>query len=532
MVKARAGISLVSRPEKRSDEVMKGALIRHCVTCAAPRRGLPAAFKTAHFCLKEFSFLSVYHLHVQVISRSSGRSTPGAAAYRAAELLVEARTGEVHDYSRKRGVLHSEILAPDGAPDWVFERGELWNRVEQVEKRKDAQLCRELDIALPHELTSSQRQELIRRYVKQNFVNRGMVADLNLHAPGRGEENRNFHAHIMLPMRRLEGNGFGKKAREWNSVGMLESWRASWAKMANEALAEAGHDARIDHRSNEARGLDEVPGQHHGPAVSGILRRGEGSEVAQRQAAERAARESAQLEAQLAIARAQAAAADAELQELEAQERTQAEQAAQKAQEAAAHAARVAQAQSAREAQERQEATRQAERERLVALDQARREHKKAEQQLAQAVQALSVAETTVEQLKNPRDWAILGQREAGKSLLKTAQALIKAQGWARDISAYDAAVAALKIASRAVQAALQAVTRAWAWVLGLDPVERAAIEARIAAHAAKQAPPPPSAPVRQQAQAPQAAPAPAAHQVQDDDQEQQGSAKGPAPGM
>ena len=134
-------------------------------------------------------------------------------------------------------------------------------------------------------------------------------------------------------------------------------------------------------------------------------------------------------------------------------------------------------------------------------------------------MQAEGRAGVAVEQLRNARDWAILGQQEAGKSLLKTAQALLKAPGWTRDINAYDAALAALKIASRAVQAARQAVAEAWGKVLALDPAQRAEIEARHAAHAAKQAPPPP--PARQQA--PQAA-----HQVrQDDDQEQ----KGPAPG-
>lgn len=499
--------------------------------------------------------MAIYHLSAQVIGRASGRSATGAAAYRAGEVIVEARTGEVHDYTRKRGILHSEILAPAGAPDWVFDRAELWNRVELSEKRKDAQVCRELNIALPHELTSGERQELIHSYVKKNFVRCGMVADVCLHAPGRGEENRNFHAHVLLTMRPIEGDGFGKKAREWNAVGLLESWRANWAKEANAALARAGHEARIDHRSNEARGLSEVPGQHHGPAVSGILRRGEESEVAQRQAAERAARESAQLEAQLVIARAQAEAADAELRELEAQaereaqeaaavaragqqaqerERAQAEQARQRLAEAqeAAQAARAAQerellAQAEAERQRQaQQAAQEVERLRLEALAQARQEHKKAERRLTQAVQAKRAAETTVEQLKNARDWAILGQQEAGKSLFKTAKELLKVPGWSRDINAYEVAVEALKAASKAVQAARQAVTQAWARVLGLDPVERAAIEARIAAHAAKQAPPPPSAPVRQ-AQAPQAAPA--AHQVrQDDDQEQ----KGPAPGM
>ena len=463
--------------------------------------------------------MSIYHLHVQVISRASGRSAPGAAAYRAGEVIVEARTGEVHDYTRKRGVLHSEILAPKDAPYWVLDRAELWNRVEHAEKRKDAQLCRELDIALPYELTSSERRELIHSYVKQNFVRCGMVADVCLHAPGRGENNQNFHAHVMLTMRQLEEDGFGKKAREWNNVGMLESWRASWAKMANEALAKAGHEARIDHRSNEARGLTEVPGQHHGPSVAGILRRGEHSEVAERQVAERAARESAQLAMQLAIARAQAAAADAELQELEAQAEREAQEATQAAR-AAQERELLDQAERQRQAQQ---AAQEAERRRLEALTQARQEHKKAEQRLTQAVQAEGRAGAAVEQLKNARDWAILGQREAVKSLLKTAQAVFKTHGWIAAIEAYDAAMEVLKTARRAVEAARQAVTQAWGKVLALDPAQRAAIEARIAAHAAKQAPPPPP-PARQQA--PQAAPA--AHLVrQDDDQEQ----KGPAPG-
>ena len=455
--------------------------------------------------------MAIYHLHVQAISRASGRSATGAAAYRAGEVIVEERTGEVHDYTRKRGVLHAEILAPAGAPEWVFNRADLWNKVEHAEKRKDAQVCRELNIALPAELSSRQRLDLIHTYVQRNFVQHGMVADVCLHAPGRGEDSQNFHAHIMLTMRPIEGDGFGKKAREWNSVPMLESWRSNWAKAANEALEKAGHDARIDHRSNEARGLDEVPGQHHGPAVSGIVRRGEDSEVAQRQAAERATRERAQLEAQLAIARAQATAADAELQALEAQE--QAEQAAR-----AAHAERE---QLKVQTAERQRLEALAQAERQACLAQAREEHKKAERVLAQAVQVESRADTAVEQLKNARDWAILGQQNAGQSLMKTAKALIKVPGWIAAVKAYDIAVEALKAASGAVHAARQAVSQARVNVLVLDPEEFAALKTR---HAATQALQPVKvvtpAPARQQA--PPAAPV--VHQDEDD--------QGPAPGM
>ena len=508
--------------------------------------------------------MAIYHLSVQVIGRASGRSATGAAAYRAGELgdvIVDARTDEVHDYSRKKGVLHAEILAPKGAPDWALDRAELWNRVELAEKRKDAQLCRELNIALPHELTSFERLDLIRRYVKKNFVAHGMVADVCLHAPSQDEDNKNFHAHVLLTMRMLEGEGFGKKAREWNAVGMLESWRTNWAREANAALAKAGHDARIDHRSHEARGLDEVPGQHHGPAVAGILRRGEPSEVAQRQAAERAVRESAQLEAQLAIARAQATAANAELAELEAQElaeqalaqaqakeaaraerqerqRVQAQQAQDAAQQAQAAQDATQAAKAALEAQEAaQEAAKAAqavetERQRLVALAQVRQEYQKAELALVKAVKVESAAEVAVEQLQEARDLAISGQRQAGKGLFKTAQSFLKAPGWHAAITAYEAALETLTAARAAVSTARQIVVLAWGQLLGLDPAERAKQAARMAPQAPKAAkvavtPSPSSAPQRA------LQPAPVPRRVyqghRDDDDEPR---PGPAPGM
>ena len=429
--------------------------------------------------------MSIYHLAVQVISRSAGRSATAAASYRAGIVIVDTRTGEVHDNTRKRGVLHCEILAPVGAAAWVFDRSELWNRVEQSEKRKDAQVSRELNIALPHELTSEQRLDLIRRYVTKNFVSQGMVADVCLHAPGRGDDAKNHHAHVMLTTRTLDGDGFGPKAREWNSVAMLESWRKSWADMANEALAEAGHDARIDHRSHEARGLTEVPGQHYGPAVSGLLGRGEPSDVAERMDAERATRERAQREAQLAIARAQAAAAQSELRALEAAELAQ----------EALDVARLAQAQEKEReraqrlliaAQDRESAHAKRMQSERVALEQARSAYKSAEQVLKQAELAEQEASLCVEQLKNDRDWAILGQQEAGQSMLKTAQALLKLPGWTRAINAYETAVQVLSAAVRAVNAARQKVAQAWQKVLGLDPIERAKLAEKVAAIAEK----------------------------------------------
>ena len=438
-------------------------------------------------------------------------------------MIVDTRTGEVHDYSRKRGVMHREILAPKGAKAWVTKRAELWNRVELAEKRKDAQVGRELNIALPAELTAQQRLDLIRRYVIKNFVSQGMVADLCLHAPGRGEDNKNFHGHVMLTTRTLDGDGFGPKAREWNSVAMLESWRKSWADMANEALADAGHDVRIDHRSHEARGMTEIPGQHYGPAVSGLLGRGEHSDVAERMDAERATRERAQLEAQLAIARAQSVAAQSELRALEAAELAQ----------EALDVARLAQAQEkereraqrllmAAQDQERERARReQSER---VALEQARSAYKSAEQVLKRAELAEQEAGSRVEQLKNDRDWAILGQQEAGQSMLKTAQALLKLLGWTRAINAYETAVQMLSAAVRAVNAARQKVAQAWQKVLGLDPVERAKLAAKVAAMAEKLTVVP--VPVRQQA-----APVPVVHHHQDGhDGDADGGRHEPAP--
>ena len=129
--------------------------------------------------------MAIYHFDASVISRSKGRSATAASAYRAAERVRDARTGEVHDYTRKDGVLHTEILAPEHAPDWARDRSSLWNAVEAIERRKDAQVSREVRVALPSELTPEQNRDLVRGFVQAQFVARGMVADIALHAPGR-----------------------------------------------------------------------------------------------------------------------------------------------------------------------------------------------------------------------------------------------------------------------------------------------------------------------------------------------------------
>jgi ATP-dependent exoDNAse (exonuclease V) alpha subunit len=197
--------------------------------------------------------MAIYHLDASVISRSKGRSSTAASAYRAAERVVDARTGEVHDYTRKHGVEHTEILAPEHAPDWVRDRSALWNAVEQIERRKDAQVSREVRVALPSELTPEQNRDLVREFVQAQFVARGMIADVALHAPGRDGDQRNHHAHIMLTTREIGPDGFGAKNRDWNAKDVLLDWRGSWAEHVNQTLERCHVHERVDHRTLEAQ---------------------------------------------------------------------------------------------------------------------------------------------------------------------------------------------------------------------------------------------------------------------------------------
>ena len=190
-----------------------------------------------------------------MISRSQGRSATAAIAYRVAERIEDRRTGLVFDYAARGGVDHTEILAPDHAPDWVRDRSELWNRVEESETRKNSQVAREVRVALPDELTHAERVALVREFVRSQFVDRGMVADIALHAPGREGDERNHHAHILLTTREIDaegsvpGGGFTTKNRDWNKVEVLEGWREAWARDSNAALERASIEDRVDHRT-------------------------------------------------------------------------------------------------------------------------------------------------------------------------------------------------------------------------------------------------------------------------------------------
>ena len=244
--------------------------------------------------------MAIYHLSAKPISRAQGRSATGAAAYRAGVEITDERTGLVHDYTRKGGVLHSELILPGGG---TADRAEFWNGIEAHHKRGDAVLVREVEISLPTELTPEQRQALAVGYARELADRYGVAADVALHAPrtvtdreleknpGQHHEtdpetgrrhNGNWHAHIMLSACHVQPDGtLGKKAVELDPIhcqrakieNMADRERARWGELANAALERHGHEARIDHRSHAERGIEAEPSQHLGPQAHGYERR-------------------------------------------------------------------------------------------------------------------------------------------------------------------------------------------------------------------------------------------------------------------
>jgi Ti-type conjugative transfer relaxase TraA len=218
--------------------------------------------------------MAIYHLHVKVIGRKSGSSAVASAAYRSASRLCDDRLERSHDFSGKRGVVHSEVMLPENAPQAWSDRERLWNDVEAFEVRKDAQLAREVEFAIPREMTQAQGIELARDFARAEFVDRGMIADLNVHWDMAEDGMPKPHAHVMLTMRAVDENGFGRKVREWNRTEMVERWRERWAELANERLAELDIDARIDHRTLEAQGIALEPQSQIGAPAKRIELRG------------------------------------------------------------------------------------------------------------------------------------------------------------------------------------------------------------------------------------------------------------------
>ena len=247
--------------------------------------------------------IALYHFHVTQIKRSAGQSAVAAAAYRSGEKLHSEYYGEDSDYTRKGGVICSEILLPAHAPPSFFDRETLWNAVEKAERGKNAQLAYSFDIALQNEFSMQENIDLARQFLLEQFVSRGMLVDFAVHSPDKEDHGiQNPHFHVMCPIRPIEPNGkWGNKQRreyvldedgnrirdeagnyvfnavpttDWGNPETLEAWRQTWADLCNAKFAEKGLDCRIDHRSFERQGVEQIPTQHEGPTVRAMEAKG------------------------------------------------------------------------------------------------------------------------------------------------------------------------------------------------------------------------------------------------------------------
>ena len=242
--------------------------------------------------------MAIYHLCIKIISRGKGKSAVAASAYRSGEKIKNEYDGIVHDFTRKGGIALTEILLPQNAPQAFLDRGTLWNSVEKIEKSKNSQLAREIEIALPKELNREKQIELVREYVKDNFVNVGMCADIALHDKNDG----NPHAHILLTMRPLnEDTTWGAKSKkeyildengekvklkngnyktrkinttDWNEQDKAEEWRKAWADITNKYLEENSIQEKVDHRSYQRQGIEQIPTIHLGVSATQMEKKG------------------------------------------------------------------------------------------------------------------------------------------------------------------------------------------------------------------------------------------------------------------
>ena len=247
--------------------------------------------------------MALYHFSLNHIKRSKGHTAIAAAAYRSGEKLYDRYYGEVQDYTKKGGIVISEILLPDYVPERLSDRETLWYEVENQESRRDAQLAYSFDFALQNELTMEENIEIARSFIRENFVAKGMICDMAIHDPDKGEGGiPNPHVHVLCPIRPVKKDGewgekrlhipildedgkpvLNKKGKQkyddpfttdWGKPEILEEWRTNWEMIVNEKFAEKGLTCRIDHRSNEKRGLDEIPQVHEGSAVRRMEQRG------------------------------------------------------------------------------------------------------------------------------------------------------------------------------------------------------------------------------------------------------------------
>ncbi len=247
--------------------------------------------------------MALFHLSVTQTKRSAGQSAIASAAYRAGARLYSEYYGEYSDYTRKGGVICSDILLPSHAPPEYADRQTLWNAVEKAERGKNAQLAYSFDIALQNEFSLEENIALARQFLLENFVSRGMVVDFAVHQPDREDGGiPNPHFHVLCPIRPIEQNGkWGLKQRrvyeldedgnrirdangkfvfnavpttDWGSPETLEYWRQTWAELCNGKFAEKGLDVRIDHRSYERQGVELLPTVHEGATVRAMEKKG------------------------------------------------------------------------------------------------------------------------------------------------------------------------------------------------------------------------------------------------------------------
>ena len=221
--------------------------------------------------------MASFHLAVKTIGRSAGRSATAAAAYRAGAEITDERTGLVHDYTRKQGVEHREIVVPADAPEWASDRAALWNAAELAETRKNSTVAREYEIALPSELSADERRDLAIGLAREISERHGVAVDVAIHAPGREGDQRNHHAHLLTTTRRIGAEGLGEKSRELDqkTSGEVERWRGRWTEMQNAALERANVLERVDHRSHQRRGIEQEATVHMGPSVMAMERQAE-----------------------------------------------------------------------------------------------------------------------------------------------------------------------------------------------------------------------------------------------------------------
>ena len=278
-------------------------LRRFAAIPAHPQKQYTRLWRLYYFCgfyypIREVIPIAIYHCNICIVSRGKGKSAVAAAAYRSGEKITNEWDGMTHDYTRKRGVVHTEILLPPHAPPSFSDRAALWNSVELYEKAGNVQLAREIDAALPIELSREEQIRLVREYCSSQFVSRGMCVDFAIHDTGSG----NPHCHIMLTMRPLDERGAwaAKSKKEydldengerirlpsgrykthkvdltgWNDKGNALLWRKAWADISNAYLERAGSRSRIDHRSNAERGIDELPTVHMGVAACQMEKKG------------------------------------------------------------------------------------------------------------------------------------------------------------------------------------------------------------------------------------------------------------------